>query len=313
MSFQNSRNASRYNKKQTKIDQFLQEMNKVIPWEELEKAVDKIRIKAHTWRPPIKTIVLIKMYCLQQRYDLSDPALEDKIYDSLAFQKFLDIDLSVDQIADDTTICRFRKLLTDNNLQQQFFEIINKKLEDKGLFVKSGTIIDASIIESPMSTKNKEKKRDEEMSFTKKRDKLHFWCKAHIWTDKNWLVHSLDFTTAKVHDSQVIDSLLNWEEKELYADSWYANKKKEKELEKKWIIPYFCRRAYRNKPLTAEDKLRNKICSHTRSKVERVFWVIKDKWWHRKVRYKWLKKNYMQWYFLCGLTNIYRMRNCFLS
>ena len=310
MSFQNSRTSQRYNQKHTRIDQFLQKMDTIIPWKEMVKIIDNVREKSKIWRPQISTLILLKIVCIQQRYNLSDPAAEEKIYDSLAVQKFLDIDFVTDQIPDETTICRFRKFLTDHNLQKVLFEdVINKKLEEKGLICKEWTIVDATIIEASMSTKNKDKKRDEEMGFTKKRQKLHFWCKAHIWTDKNGIVHHLGFTAANVHDSKVVDPLLTWEEQEFYADSWYADQKREKEMKKKKVTTYICRRAYKNKPLTEEDKRWNKMCSHIRAKVEWVFWVIKDKWWHRKVRYKGLKKNYMQRYLLCWLTNIYRMRN----
>jgi IS5 family transposase len=150
------------------------------------------------------------MYCLQQRYNLADPAVEDAIYDRISFQKFLDIDIVNDQIPDETTICRFRKLLNDNELQKKIFELINKKLEEKRLTCTQGTIVDATIVNAASSTKNKEKQRDPEMHSTKKRDQHYFGMKAHIGVDKeNGLVHSLTCTSAEVHDSKMIDKLLH--------------------------------------------------------------------------------------------------------
>jgi IS5 family transposase len=125
------------------------------------------------------------MYCLQQRYNLSDPALEDAIYDRISFQKFLDIDIVNDQIPDETTICRFRKLLNDNELQKTIFELINQRLEKHGLNCKQGTIVDATIINAPSSTKNKGKSRDPEMHSTQKGNQRYFGMKAHIGIDKS--------------------------------------------------------------------------------------------------------------------------------
>jgi IS5 family transposase len=120
------------------------------------------------------------MYCLQQWYNLADPAIEESIYDRISFQKFLDIDIVNDQIPDETTICRFRKLLNDHELQKKIFELINKKLEEKGLICKQGSIVDATIINAPSSTKNKEKQRDPEMHSTGKGGQYYFGMKAHI-------------------------------------------------------------------------------------------------------------------------------------
>jgi IS5 family transposase len=148
------------------------------------------------------------------------------------------------------------------------------------------------------------------MHSTQKGNQRYFGMKAHIGIDKsNWLVHSLTCTSAEVHDSQMMDQLLHWKEKEIYGDGAYADKEKMDKSIFRGIFWLVCRRGYKNKPLTQDDKNRNRFCSAVRSKVERVFWVIKDLRWHRKVHYKWIHKNEMQRYMLCGLTNMYRMRN----
>jgi IS5 family transposase len=144
-------------------------MEKTLPRNEMVQAINKVRSeKNQTGRPVIPTIKLLKMYCLQQRYNLADPAVEDAIYDRISFQKFLDIDIVNDQIPDETTICRFRKLLNENELQKTIFDLINRRLEEKGLICHQGTIVDATIISAPSSTKNKDKSRDPEMHSTQK-------------------------------------------------------------------------------------------------------------------------------------------------
>ncbi|MDR3168669.1 MAG: IS5 family transposase [Candidatus Peribacteria bacterium] len=144
-------------------------MEKVLPRNEMVQAINKVRSeKNQTGRPVIPTIKLLKIYCLQQWYNLADPAVEDAVYDRISFQKFLDIDIVNDQIPDETTVCRFRKLLNDNELQKIIFDLINQKLEKHGLSCTQGTIVDATIINAPTSTKNKKKTRDPEMHSTQK-------------------------------------------------------------------------------------------------------------------------------------------------
>lgn len=316
MAFKDSRFSSRFDSKTTRVYNFLETMDKVLPWNEMVTEINKVRNeKNRTWRPPIDTLLLLKIYCLQLRWNASDPWIEDRIYDSISFQKFLDIDITKDRIPDETTICRFRKILTDNWIQEKMLQIINEKLDEKWLICKEWTIVDATIIEASWSTKNKEWKRDPEMWHTMKRKKPLFWMKAHIWVDKkNGIVHTTKYTPANIHDSQMTEELLHWEEKEVIWDSWYADEKKRDKMlfwEGKLLIT--CRRAYRNKPLTEGDKIWNKLVSWVRMRVEWPFWVIKHLWWHTKLRYKWLRKNAMQWDMLFALTNIYRMRKVFMN
>ncbi len=316
MSFKNTRYSSRIEARPTRVYKFLETMDKVIPWWDMVTEINKVRKeKNNTWRPPISTLLLIKIYCLQLWWNISDPGVEDRIYDSISFQRFLDIDITSDRIPDETTICRFRKLLTDNWLQDKMLEIINEKLDNAWLICKEWTIVDATIIEASWSTKNKEEKRDPEMWHTRKREKPYFWMKAHIWVDKkNGIVHTAKYTPANIHDSQMTEELLHWEEREIIWDSWYADeKKRDRLLFREWKNLITCRRAYRNKPLTEDDRIWNRLVSWVRMRVERPFWVIKGLWWHTKLRYKGILKNAMQRTMLFALANIYRMRNKLLN
>jgi IS5 family transposase len=199
-------------------------------------------------------------------------------------------------------------------LQEKLFELINKKLDEKWLIFTQWTIMDATIIQAPSSTKNKDEERDPEMHSTKKGNQRYFWMKTHIGVDsKNWIVHTLLCTPANIHDSVVDENLQHWKEKEIYADSAYHSKEKEDRAIFSWKFFLVCRKWSKNKPLTQEDHARNRFCASTRCKVEHIFWVIKNTRWHRKVRYKWLHKNEMQRYMLCGLVNLYRMRSYLLQ
>ena len=249
------------------------------------------------------------MYFLQQWYGLSDPGVEEAVYDRISFQKFLDIDLLNETVPDETTILRFRHLLEEHNLQEKVFDLIKKILEERNLIMKSGTIVDATIIEAPSSTKNKRKKRDSEMSSTKKHGKWHFGMKAHIGVDvSNGLVHSLETTTAKVHDKNKEEMLYHGEEKARFGDKGYYDEKKKKELRKKGIFWGIADRGKRNHPLSSSQEKRNRKLSSVRSKVEFPFQVIKCQWGYKKVRYKGLSKNTGQLYILFALVNLFRMR-----
>lgn len=315
MAFQSSWQASRVLQKNLRAIKFLDTMEKIIPWNEMVSQIEIVREKNEwIWRPTIPTLKLFKMYCLQQRFNLSDPLVEEHIYDRSSFQKFLDIDIVVDQIPDETTLCRFRKLLNDSHLQEDLFGIINRKLEEKWLIVETWTIMDATIIQAPSSTKNKEEKRDPEMASTQKNNQRYFGMKTHIGVDsKNWIVHTVLCTSANVHDSVVDQELQHGKEEEIYWDSAYHSKEKEENATKLWKLFMVCRKWSRNKVLTDDDRSRNKFCSSIRCKVEHTFWIIKNTRWHRKVHYKWIHKNEMQRYMLCWLANIYRMRNHLLA
>jgi len=261
------------------------------------------------WRPRSELIVLLKMTLLQQRYGLSDEAVEENIYDRYSFQLFCDINIGDDIVPDATTLCRFRKHCNEKRLNEKIFKIINKKLIKANMICKKWTIVDATIITASGSTKNKEKSRDPEMHSTKKWNNYYFWWKAHIGVDKeSGLATAMQFTAANVHDSNKLEELLHWEEETIYWDSAYYSQERKEKFEKKWIWFNVNKRGN----LTRKDEFFNRFFSKTRSKVEYIFWVIKDIRWHRKVRYKWILKNEQQWYLLLWLANLlYKVRKIF--
>jgi len=296
-------------KRKLRCERFLDEMDQVIPWYRLINKVEKHYKEKKTGRNRTETKLMLKIYFLQQWYNLSDPGAEEAIYDRNSFQKFLKIDLLSDNVPDETTILNFRHSLEENNLQKKFFKIMNKVLEKNGLIVKEGTILDATIITAPTSTKNKDRKRDEEMSSTKKGNNWYFGMKAHIGVDhKSGIVHSIEATTAKIHDKEKQNDLLHGEEKAIFGDKGYYKEKDKREMKKKEIFCGILDKAKRNHPLSNKQEKRNRKLSSVRAKVEHPFQVIKCQWGYRKVRYKGLLKNTMQLNVLFGLANLYMNR-----
>ena len=200
-------------RKKTRREKFLVEMDEVMPWEELVKLVGEHYPKAGNGRQPMPLERMLRIYFLQQWYGLSDPGMEDALYDSEAMRRFAGIDLVADVIPDETTILNFRHLLEEHRLTERIFEMTRGYLSEKGLLVREGTIVDATIINAPASTKNASRTRDPEMKQTKKGNQWYFGMKAHVGTDtRRGVVHSIVVTNAAVHDSQVMEKLLHGEE-----------------------------------------------------------------------------------------------------
>src|SRR4030042_1793781 len=206
-------------KKKTRREKFLEEMDEVIPWDELLQIIKQYYPRAGNGRQPMPLERMMRIYFMQQWYGLSDPAMEDALYDSEAMRRFADIELEVDVIPDETTILNFRYLLERYNLTKKIFEKTQQYLSEKGLLLREGIIVDATIINAPSSTKNRDKMRDKEMRQTKKGNQWYFGMKAHVGTDtRRGLAHSVVVTNAAVHDSQVMDDLLHGEERAVYGD-----------------------------------------------------------------------------------------------
>jgi transposase, IS5 family len=297
-------------KKKTRREKFLEEMNQVIPWNELLKIIEKYYPKAGNGRQPMPLSRMLRIYFMQQWYSLSDPGMEDALYDIESMRRFAEIDLDVDVIPDETTILSFRHLLEKHSLTKQIFESTRGYLEEKGLLLREGTIVDATIINAPSSTKNRDKARDKEMKQTKKGNQWYFGMKAHVGTDtRRGLVHSVIVTSAGVHDSRVMEQLLHGEERAIYGDKAYTNKTKKQEYEERDVAWFVKRKAEIGRQLTQEDKDFNQKHGPTRAKVEHVFLVVKHLWNYRKVRYKGLFKNEVQVFSLFSLTNLYLVRN----
>lgn len=198
----------------THRDQFLAEMNRVVPWKDLVAVIRPVYPKTEgPGRPPVGIERMLRLHCLQQWFNLSDPAVEEALYDSRAMRQFVGIDLGHEPVPDETTICKFRHLLEAHQLGEQLFARISTYLAAHGLKVSRGTIVDATIIAAPSSTKNRTKERDPEMHQTKKGNQWYFGMKAHIGVDsRTKLIHSVAATAAHVHDSQVVPKLLHGQE-----------------------------------------------------------------------------------------------------
>lgn len=296
-------------KKKTRRENFLEQMDQVIPWKELLKVIRKHYPRAGSGRQPMPMERMLRIYFLQQWYGLSDPAMEDALYDIESMRRFADIDLEVDAVPDETTILNFRHLLERHNLTEKVFEKTQQYLSDKGLLLREGTIVDATIINAPSSTKNRDRSRDKEMHQTKKGNQWYFGMKAHVGTDtKRGLVHRIVITDASVHDSQVMDDLLHGEESVVYGDKAYADEGKKSEYEASGIEWQVSRKGKRGCPLSPEDREWNREQNRTRSRGEHAFRIVKHLWNYQKVRYKGLAKNGAQIFSLFALANLYMVR-----
>jgi IS5 family transposase len=298
-----------YQKKTLRSEKFLREMDTIVPWDQFAAEIEPYYREKTTGRKRKDLLIMLKIYFLQQWNNLSDPAAEDAIRDRISFQKFLGIDLMSDEIPDETTILNFRHLLEEHNLQKRFFSIVEELLREKGLLLATGTIVDATILTAPSSTKNKEKKRDPEMSSSQKNGKWFFGMKAHIGVDmQSGLVHSFEATTAKVHDKKVMNKLLHGKEKAIGGDKAYQDDEDKKEARKQGVFWFVLDKGKSHHPLSSSQKKRNKKHSSVRSKVEFPFHTVKTLWRHAKVRYRGIRKNALQFSVLFALSNLYSAR-----
>lgn len=314
MIHQNSFLSIAQNHKRLRCEKFLEEMEKVVPWNEFQNEIKPHYTEKETGRKRMDLVMMLKIYFLQQWYSLSDREAEEMIYDRNSFQKFLGIDLLSQVAPDDTTILNFRHLLEEHKLQERFFAVVNEQLEAKGLLMREGTIVDATIIAAPSSTKNKEQRRDPEMSSTKKGNQWHFGMKAHIGVDaQSGLVHHLDTTAAKTNDRVPFKKLLHGKERALFGDKAYGKQSDKREAREKGILWAVSDRGVPNHPLSSSQRKRNRKFSSVRAKVEHSFQIIKCQWGFVKVRYRGLFKNEMQLFALFSLANLFRVRKTLLS
>ena len=298
----------RYSKK-TRRAEFLEEMEQVVPWEKLCALIEPHYPKAGNGRPPIGLERMLRMYFLQQWFNLSDPAVEEALYDSLVMREFVGIDLGREPVPDETTICKFRHLLEEHGLGGEMLEAVNVYLEDKGVRITTGTIVDATIIHAPSSTKNLEQKRDPEMHQTKKGNQWYFGMKAHIGVDSQTkLIHTAVVTPANVADATVLPELLHGEETKVWGDQAYRGQSKV--IQEHAPRAQDCtQRRYRYKNYVDElERAKNRTKSQVRSKVEHVFGVMKLKFGFVKVRYRGLVKNANRLFATCALVNLFMVR-----
>ena len=308
--------------KRTRKREFLDEMNLVIPWSELLSLIAPHAPAGKTGRPPFATEVMLRIHLLQQFFGHSDPAMEEALHDIPLYQEFAHLDAGMTRLPDESTILRFRHMLEAHGLGQQILATVNAKLIDRGLMLKTGTVVDATLIAAPSSTKNDKGERDSEMHQTKKGNQWHFGMKAHIGVDaESGLVHTVTTTAANAHDVTQAHALLHGEEEVVFADSGYRGVEKREEIEKQhpdvdWqiaMMPGKRKALNKSKPSHAlRDKL-EKLKASIRAKVEHPFRVIKCQFGHRKTRYRGLAKNTCQLLVMFALSNLWMVRKRILQ
>lgn len=297
-------------RKKTRREQFLEDMNIVVPWQELVSIIEPFYPKGDgPGRPPVGLERMLRIYFLQNWFNLSDPAVEESLYDMRVMREFVGIDLGEEPAPDETTVCKFRHLLEQHELTEKLFLTVNHYLSLNGMKVSSGTIVDATIISAPSSTKNKDKERDPEMHQTKKGNEWHFGMKMHIGVDsRSGIIHSVKSTSANVHDSQVIEELLHGEETRVWGDSAYTGQRDRVLNKAPHAQDFTNKRGARGRPLSGQDKKQNTTKSKVRARVEHPFLISKRVFGFTRVCYRGLKKNAARVYTTCALVNIYRCR-----
>jgi transposase, IS5 family len=297
-------------KKQTRREKFLGEMERVVPWSRLIAVIEPLYPKSgRVGRQPIGVPRMLRMYCCQQWYGLADEALEDALYDSQALRDFVGIDLSRESVPDATTLLKFRRLLLANDLTRTLFDEINAHLAEQGLLMRAGTIVDATIIAAPSSTKNAKGERDPDMHQTKKGNQWFFGMKAHIGVDaQSGLVHTVVGTPAHVNDVTQAGALLHGQETVAFGDAGYRGVDKREEAQgPTWHVAMQPGKRRQLDPKRKWARLlekAEKLKASVRAKVEHPFHVIKNLFRHRKVRYKGLAKNEAQLFSLFALANL---------
>jgi transposase, IS5 family len=306
-------------KRKTRREMFLAEMDRVVPWQRLIALIEPhYPSSGRVGRPPIGVPRMLRMYFLQQWYSLSDEALEDALYDSQAMREFVGIDLAREQVPDATTLLKFRRLLEQHELTKAIFEQVNAHLAERGLLMREGTVVDATIIAAPSSTKNKEGKRDPEMHQTKKGDQWYFGMKAHIGADADsGLVHSVHVTAANESDVAHTHELLHGQERRVHSDAGYCGVDKRAEIvtaqaegrigaHVKWLVA-----AKRGSVQAMPEGVLKELTilverkkAQIRSLVEHPFHVVKNLFGHKKVSYKGLAKNRVRMFSLFALANL---------
>jgi transposase, IS5 family len=295
--------------KPTRRDEFLKAMDMLVPWAALCAQIAPHYPKPGNGRPPVGLERMLRMYFVQHWFDLADQACEEALYDSANLRRFVGIDLGREPVPDATTLLRFRRLLESNKLGEALFARVNEELKQRGYKVQTGTIVDATIIGAPSSTKNEKRARDPEMHQTRKGQQWYFGMKLHIGVDsKTGLVHSARVTAANEHDKHSIPELLHGEERRVYGDSAYHSQK-DLIVSKAPHAQDFTNERTRWKGYVDEEaKRKNRTKSKVRAKVEHVFAVVKRQWGFTKVRYRGLAKNATRALVALALANLYLTR-----
>jgi transposase, IS5 family len=303
-------------KKRTKRDVFLAEMAAVVPWSALEAIIEPHypKVGRHGGRRPFPIAVMLRVYCLQQWYNLSDPGAEEALYDIQSMRAFCNLELGRDAVPDETTILNFRHLLEARGLTKAVFEAVAEHLEARGALLRGGTIVDATLIAASPSTKNAAGQRDPQMRSSKKGNQWYFGMKAHIGVDaRSGLVHTAGVTSGSVHDATVMDRMIRADDTAVYGDKAYANGTRKRAAEAAGVLWAVKEKAKAGHRLTVRQRARNRRFGKVRAKVEHVFRVMKCQFGYRKVRYRGLAKNGAQVFALLALANLYLARRMIAS
>lgn len=298
----------------TSKKEFLEKIERIIPWGNWIEIIKPCYYKGERGNKPYDIELMLRIFVLQNLYDLSDMRVMTEVIDSRAFSDFCRVD-SPKQVPDGDTIGRFRDILIKNNIQEKFFSQVVEILTERGLILKRGTIVDSTLIAAPSSTKNKDKKRDPDAHSVKKGTQWHFGYKAHIGADKNTgIVHHVKVTAANVHDVTVVSDLLYGEEETVHGDSGYTGAEKRDDAIKRNTKGKKIKYKINRKPSTIKKlsksgkyaaKKREKAKSSVRAKVEHIFAVVKKLFGYRKTRYRGLKKQTAKLNMMFALANLY--------
>jgi len=295
--------------RKSRREMFLDAMNQVVPWAELQALVEPHYAKAGTGRRPVGLAIMLRTYFVQQWFNLSDPGAEEMFYESAALRRFTGVDLGATPAPDETTICRFRHLLEKHHLGEQMLETVNLHLAGKGIQIATGTIVDATIIHAPSSTKNAKKERDPEMHQTRKGNQGYFGLKAHIGVDsKQGVVHSVCTTAASVADMHMLPDLLHGQERKVWGDGGYQGQSEAIPKAAPNAQDMTCRRTKFKNYVDEVARRKNTTKSRVRAKVEHVFRILKRVFGFDKVRYRGLAKNHHRRCANFALVNLYLHR-----
>ena len=283
-------------KKETRRERFLREMDQAIPWNRLVSLIEPYYPTAGNGRRPMPLEQMLRIYFMQQWYSLSDPAMEDALYDIESMRRFANIELGEDPVPDETTILNFRRLLEEHHLTAELLEVVNEFLEERGLLLRGGSMVDASIVSAPSSTR--------------KGNRWYFGTKVHVGVDaKSGLTHTVKVTTAKEHDVTALPNLVREDDKAVFGDKGYCGDDLKHEARENGVYWGVLEKRKRGKGLSSSQKKRNRKHASIRAKVEHGFRIMKCQFGYIKTRYRGLEKNAVQIYSLVALGNLYQVRH----
>ena len=298
-----------HKKRKTRREKFLEQMDALIPWKRLEKKIAKHYPRPGNGRRPYPLNTMLRVHCMQLFYNLSDPAMEDALYEIESMRRFAGLSLS-NSLPDETTILKFRHLLEKHELGKMILKEVNSHLEKEGLLLREGTIVDATIISAPTSTKNQSGQRDPEMHQTKKGNEWHFGMKMHIGVDETYgVIHSVETTPANTHDITQTENLLHGEEDTCWGDAGYLGVEKREEMAGRNIEWNIAARPGKRKQMTEIELVLEHVKASMRAKVEHPFRRIKQQFGYAKVRYRGLAKNNNRLHVLAAFSNLLTCKN----